>query len=371
MHAFARNLPGELIVVVVGLVASSILNLDERGVALVGDVPRGLPAPAIPDLQLVADHAGLVVAAALAIVMIGFSQSAGDARYFAAKNGYRVDIDQESLAQGAANIGAGLLQGIPVATSLSASSLNDRAGAKTQVASLVTGGAIVLTLILLAPLFSDLPKAVLGAVVIEAVTLGMIDVPELRRLFTVKRSDFWIAIAAIAGVVLFGVLAGVLVGVVLSLLWLLRVVTSPSMPLLGRATGTHVFRDLESFPDDEAIPRVIAVRMEGALFFVTADSLEDRIHRLIDQQDERPELVILDCQSINFIDAQGADKLARIAGDLQSDGIAFELARVKPRVLEILERSGALDEIGPQNLYMDVSAALDAYFATHVPATNR
>jgi SulP family sulfate permease len=369
MHALSPNLPGELIVVVVGLVASTLFNLDDRGVALVGEVPRGLPAPALPDLHLVADHAGLVVAASLAIVMIGFSQSAGDARYFAAKNGYRVDIDQESLAQGVANIGAGLLQGIPVSTSLSATSLNDRAGAKTQVASLVTGGAIVLTLIFLAPLFSDLPKAVLGAVIIEAVTLGMMDVPELRRLFVVKRSDFWIAIAAITGVVLFGVLAGVLVGVVLSLLWLLRVVTSPSMPLLGRATGTHVFRDLESFPDDEAVPRVLAIRMEGALFFATADSLEDRIHHLVDEQTEQPLLVILDCQSVNFIDAQGADKLARIARDLRSDRIAFNLSRVKPGVLKILERSGSLEVIGAQNLYLDVSDAVDAYVAGHAPVT--
>ena len=108
----------------------------------------------IPDTELVLDNAGLIGLASLAIVMIGFSQSAGDARYFAAKHGYRVDVNQESLAQGAANIGAGLVQGIPVSTSLSASSLNDSSGAKSQVASLVTGGAVLLTLVVLAPLFS-------------------------------------------------------------------------------------------------------------------------------------------------------------------------------------------------------------------------
>ncbi|HZA93511.1 MAG TPA: SulP family inorganic anion transporter, partial [Gemmatimonadales bacterium] len=241
LRAVAPRVPGALVVVIAGLVASAVFNLGDNGVALVGDVPRGLPSVDVPDLQLVADHAILVGLASVAIVLIGFSQSAGDARYFATKHGYQVDIDQESFAQGAANAGAGLIQGIPVSTSLSASSLNDRAGAKSQLASLTTGGAVFLTLIIFAPLFSDLPKAVLGAVVIEAVTTGMMDIPELRRLFAVKRSDFWIAIAAIVGVVLGGVLAGVVIGVVLSVGWLLRVVTSPAMPLLGRAPGTHVF----------------------------------------------------------------------------------------------------------------------------------
>jgi anti-anti-sigma factor len=180
-------------------------------------------------------------------------------------------------------------------------------------------------------------------------------------LFAVKRSDFWIAIAAIAGVVLLGVLAGVIVGVVLSLIWLLRVVTSPSIPNLGRAKGTHVFRDLDSFPGDEQVPGVLAIRLEGALFFVTADSLEDRISHLVDEADEPISLVILDCQSINFIDAQGADKLERIARDLNARGIEFALARVKPPVLAVLERSGTIDQIGNQNLHLDVSDAVDAY----------
>jgi high affinity sulfate transporter 1 len=361
LHAAAPSLPGELIVVAVGLLVSTALDLKARGVALVGDVPRGLPSIEVPDLHLVADHFGLVALAATAIVMIGFSQSAGDARFFAAKNGYQVNIDRESLAQGAANIGAGLFQGIPVSTSLSASSLNDRAGAKSPIASLVTGGTIVLTLIFLAPLFSQLPKAVLGAVVIEAVTLGMMDVPELRRLFAVKRSDFYIAIAALSGVVLFGVLAGVLIGVLLSLIWLLRVTTSPSIPLLGRASGTHVFRDLDDFPGDEQVPGVLAIRLEGALFFATADSLEERIHLLIDTSEEQLELVILDCQSVNFIDAQGAEKISRIYRYLAARNIAFHLSRVKKSALEVLERDGVVAEIGPEKFHLDVSDAVDAY----------
>jgi SulP family sulfate permease len=362
LRAVAPHVPGALVVVVAGLAASALLDLGDRGVALVGDVPRGLPSVVIPDMDLVVDNAGLIGLASLAIVMIGFSQSAGDARYFAAKHGYRVDVNQESFAQGAANVGAGLVQGIPVSTSLSASSLNDSSGARSQVASLVTGGAVVLTLVVLAPLFSDLPKAVLGAVIIEAVVSGMMDVPELRRLFNVKQSDFWIAIAAIAGVVFAGVLAGVLIGVILSVIWLLRVVTSPAILPLGRAPGTHVFRDLESHPDDLQVPGILALRLEGALFFVTADSLEDRIHHFVQEAEPPVRLVILDCQSVNFVDSQGAEKIGRITDYLQANGIAFKLARVKPRVRVVFDRDGITRHIGEANIHLDVNDAVDAYF---------
>ena len=154
-------------------------------------------------------------------------------------------------------------------------------GSKSPVASLTTGAMTVLTMLVLAPLFSGLPKAVLGAVIIEAVILGMMDVPALRRLFRVKRSDFWIAVAAIVGVLSAGVLAGVVIGVLLSVLWLVRRATSPDMPVLGRAPGSHVFREIDEHPDSEQFPGVLVLRLDGSLFFVTADALGDRIRELV------------------------------------------------------------------------------------------
>ena len=200
LRRLAPAVPGALVLVAGGLLASALFDLGDHGVALVGDVPRGLPVPEVPDLGLVADHYGTVAIAALALLLIGFSQTAGDARAFAARHRYRIDIDQESVAQGMANVGAGVFQGMPVSTSLSASSLNESAGARTQLSSLITGGLVLATLVVLAPLFSDLPKAVLGAVIIDAVVFGMIDLAELRRLYRVTRFDFWVAVAAIVGV---------------------------------------------------------------------------------------------------------------------------------------------------------------------------
>src|SRR6478752_4568564 len=276
----APAIPGALVLVVGGLLASAIFNLSAHGVAVVGDVPRGLPAPMLPDYDIVRHNLSVIVIASVALLLIGFSQTAGDARAFATRHRYRIDVDQESVAQGMANVGAGVFQGMPVSTSLSASSLNESAGARTPVASLITGGLVLLTLIVLAPLFSALPKAVLAAVIIDAVIFGMIDVGELRRLHRVARVDFWIAAAAILGVLSAGVLAGVVIGVVLSLGWLVYVATRPSMPLLGREPGTQVFRDLVENPADETFSGIAVLRLDGGLFFATAEALEDRVREL-------------------------------------------------------------------------------------------
>ena len=208
LRVLAPRIPGALVLVVGGLLATPLFDLAAHGVALVGHVPRGLPTVVLPNWQLTKGHWSTIAIAAVALVLIGFSQTAGDARNFAAKHRYRIDVNQESVAQGMSNVGAGLLEGMPVSTSLSASSLNDHSGARTGLASLTTGVIVILTLLVLAPLFSKLPKAVLGAVIIEAVVMGMMDLPEMRRLARVKPFDFWIAIAALLGALLFGVLAG-------------------------------------------------------------------------------------------------------------------------------------------------------------------
>jgi SulP family sulfate permease len=324
LRAVAPKVPGALVLVVGGLVASAIFDLGAHGVALVGDVPSGLPSPAFPDADVFADHAATIVTAAFALLLIGFSQTAGDARAFATRHGYRVDVDQESLAQGMANVGAGVFQGMPVSTSLSASSLNESAGARTPLASLITGALVLLTLIALAPLFSDLPKAVLAAVIIDAVVFGMIDVRELRRLYRVKRIDFAIAIAAVVGVLSAGVLAGVIIGVALSLAWLVVVTTAPAIPLL----------------DADGAPGVAVVRPDGGLFFATADALHERLREVVEAADPPVHAVVLDLEGVNFVDAQGAAKLAELAQLATTYRITLRLARVKDAVRSVLDAEG-------------------------------
>ncbi len=361
----APRIPGALVLVVGGLVASVVFDLGAHGVALVGPVPRGLPVPQLPSLDVFTQHFAEIATAAVALLLIGFSQTAGDARAFATRHRYRIDVNQESIAQGMANIGAGVFQGMPVSTSLSASSLNESAGARTPVASLATGALVLATLILLAPLFSQLPKAVLAAIIIDAVVFGMIDVPELRRLRRVKRFDFWIAMAALLGVLSAGVLLGVVIGIVLSLGWLVYVATRPSMPLLGREAGTQVYRGLDEHPGDETYPGVAVLRIDGGLFFATAEAVDDRVRAVTEGQAGLRTLV-LDMEGVNFIDSQGAAKLSEIHGLTDADGLVLRLARVKPTVFEVLRAEGFLDKVGPDHIHGNVHRAVEAQ-ATDAP----
>jgi sulfate permease, SulP family len=359
LRVVAPRVPGALVLVVGGLAASWLLDLEARGVALVGEVPRGLPTPQLPEGQLLVDHPSTVAIAAVALVLIGFSQTAGDARAFAARHRYRIDINQESVAQGTANVGAGLFQGMPVSTSLSASSLNDHTGARTGLASLTSGVLVLLTLLVLAPLFSALPKAVLGALIIEAVVMGMMDLPEMRRLARVQRFDFWIAVAAIAATLVVGVLAGVMVGIGLSLLWLISVATRPPMPLLGREPGTQVFRELDEHPEDESFPGVVVLRLDGGLFFATSDALEDRIREVALSA---PDVtgIVLDCGGMDFIDSQGSAKLRELLELTEQAGVTLRLARVKPAIRELLRRDHALDRIGGERIHGNIRQAVEA-----------
>ena len=331
--------------------------------ALVGAVPSGLPSFEVPDLGLMWDHSTSTAAAAVALVLIGFSQTAGDAKAFATKHRYQVDVNQETVAQGMANAGAGLLQGMPVTTSLSASSLNDHTGARSGLASLTSGVIVILTLLFLAPVFSDLPKPVLAALIIEAVVMGMMDLPEMRRLARVQRFDFWVAVTAIVGTLAFGVLAGVVFGIGLSLLWLIAVTTRPALPLLGRRAGTTVFRELSEFPDDEQFPGIAVIRPEGGLFFATSDALDERVREVI-QQTPDVTCLVLDCSAISFVDSQGVAQLAEIVTIAEEEQVTLRLARLKPDVGATLARDGVLTRITEARIHASVDDAVQAQLAT-------
>ncbi|MDX2379825.1 MAG: SulP family inorganic anion transporter [Acidimicrobiia bacterium] len=351
------KVPGSLVLVVGGLIASVAFNFDERGIALVGDVPRGFAAPSLPGPSFIIENFATIGPAALGLLLIGFSQTAGDARSFATKHGYRVDINQESLAQGVSNVGSGVLQGIPVSTSLSASSLNDESGAKTPLASLTTGVIIVATLLVLAPIFSELPQAVLGALIIDAVVFGMMDVGEMRRLYRVARTDFWIAIAAIIAVLTAGVLAGVLIGIALSLGWLVYINASPNMPVLGHRHDSQAFLSVEEYPDSVVYDRLLVMRFDAGLFFASSDALHDRLRDLIDGADPPFEAVVISFEGIDFIDSQGSAKVSELVDLAHKEGVDLRLARVKPHVREVLLSDGVVDNLGDGQIFDNVYEA--------------
>jgi SulP family sulfate permease len=197
-------------------------------------------------------------------------------------------------------------------------------------------------------------------VIIDAVVFGMIDVRELRRLRRVTPFDFWIAVAAIVGVLSAGVLAGVVVGIALSLGWLVYVTTTPPIPVLGREPGTQVFRDLDEHPGDETVPGVVVLRLDSGLFFATSQALEDRVRALSQDGQGPPRAVVLDFEGVNFVDSQGAEQLTAILTLLERDGATLRLARVKPGVLAVLRADGFVDRLGADRIHGNVDRAVQA-----------
>ena len=221
-------------------------------------------------------------------------------------NFYDIDINQEMLAQGMANVTSGLFQGINVAGSLSKSSVNDASGARSEMASLAQGVFVILTLLFLAPLFADLPQAVLGAIVIEAVIFGRMDVKAMQRIYRLNRIEFWVGTIALLGVLTFGTLQGVIIGLLLSLLVLIARSSRPDIPLLGRWPGTEVFHRLDQNPDSETYPGLVIIRFDGPLFFATANALRDKI-REVTTTDVTPPVtrVLIDMEGVNYLDLEG------------------------------------------------------------------
>lgn len=257
-----------------------------------------------------------------------------------------------------ANLGSGFVQGIPVSTSLSASSLSDQSGAKTQMASMTTGVVVVLTMLLLAPLFSDLPNAVLAAIIIEAVVMGMINLPEMKRMYRVNRTDFWIAIAAVLGVLSAGVLAGVVIGVALSILRLIYLSTTPSMPELGRQDGTQAFLDISDHEHLTTYPGLLILRFDAGLFFATSSSFADGIRSHVQATDHPVTTLVLDFEGVDFIDSQGTAQLMTVVELADNYGVELRIARLKARIRRMLDSDGVIEALGADKIYANVYEAV-------------
>jgi len=364
---YAPKVPGALLAVILGIAATLVFDLGDRGVELIAEVPSGLPAVVFPDIGYIVDNFAAIIAGAVGLLLIGFSVTTAAVRDYASKHNYRIDINQELLAQGVSNVSSGFFQGIFVNGSLSKSPVNDQAGAKSQVSNLFQAVLIILTLLFLAPMFSDLPEAVLGAVIIQAVTMGMMDVGEMKRLFHVKRFEFWVAMAALLGVMTFGILQGVFIGVGLSLIWLIAVAALPYIPELGRKQGTEAFFDLETHPDSETYPGLAIVRFDGGLFFVNSGALGDQLRNIRIREGSELSGVILSMEGVNFIDTEGADTIKEIAKAGQQHDIDLHLARVKAQVIDVLERDGVLDVMPREHIHADIASAVKMHMTKNPP----
>jgi anti-anti-sigma factor len=268
-----------------------------------------------------------------------------------------------------ANLGSGLFQGINVAGSLSKSSVNDASGAKSEMASLAQGVFVILTLLFLAPLFADLPEAVLGAIVIQAVIFGLMDVKAMKRIYRLNRTEFRVGIIALLGVLTFGTLQGVLIGLILSLLVLVARSSRPDIPILGRSLGTEVFHRLKENPDSETHPGLVIIRFDGPLYFANANALRDRVREVTTDVTSPVTMVLIDMEGVNYLDLEGCDMLNEITENMKGVGIVIHLARVKHEIMEMLEKVGVDQIIGRDHIHNKVVEGVQWFTRKDEPAT--
>jgi sulfate permease, SulP family len=375
LRRFAPAVPGSLVVVLGGIAAVGLLDLDGHGVEIVGRIDSGLPALGAPEVAA-ADYLELAAAAA-GVMLVGFAEGLGAAKTYAATHHYEVDPNRELVGLGAANLGSGLSSGMVVNGSLSKTAVNGGAGANSQVSGLVVAALTILTLLFLTGLFENLPEATLAAVVIAAV-IELVDLPALSALYRIAtrqlrgiygiaaRPDFIAAVAAMAGVLVFDTLPGLVIGVVVSLLLLLYRASRPHIAVLGQVPGMPgQYGDVQRHPENERAPGIVVLRVEGGLFFANADTVRDavRVHAA------RPGIraVVLDAETAPYIDVSAARMLVQLTADLRRSGVELVVARDVGQVRDVLRR--AETEATLPRAYPTVRDAVEAVTAPESPGS--
>ena len=358
MKRLTPRVPGALVVLIGGIVLSTALDLPAKGVDVVGEVATGIPLPSIPRIPI--GDIVFLVTGAFGIVFLALAESIGAARSFAARHGYAIDPDQELIAIGASNLAAGLFGGFPVDASLSQSATGEAAGVRTQVSSLVTAGLILATAIVLAPLFKNLPTSVLAAIVISSV-LGLVNLAELRRYLAWRRTDFLLAMTALAGVVFTTALIGMAIAVALSLLAILYQASRPYIAVLGRIPGDPpVFADADRHVSARPIDGFLIMRPNVPLTFVNADVANDQCHALIAARPTPPRALVMDIGATADLDVATIDMLSALFAEITGRGIDFRLAQVRGSVRDRMRKTGLMHTIGEDHCYLSVEAAVAA-----------
>jgi high affinity sulfate transporter 1 len=359
LRAVSPRIPGILVAAIPAAAVTAVFGLADRfGVPVVGVLPAGLPVPAWPMVSL--QEVAALVPAAAAIAVMTLTDTTVLSRVFAAREGYAVDPNQEIVAIGAANIAAGLFQGMPTSGSQSRSAVSISSGARSQLAGLI--GAIVLAMVLVfAPwLFSNLPTSVLAAIVIVA-GLSLTDYPGVTKLWRYRRTEFALSLGTFVGVILLGVLPGVLVAVGLSLLNFVRRLWRPHDAVLGRAPGVKGYHDVGDLTDARQIPGLLLYRYDAPLFFANGESFRRRVLELVDATDPPVRWFVLAAEPITDVDTTAEDSLKQLIEDLSGRGVVFAFAELKHPVREHLQDYGVIDLVGEYNLYPTIGSAVHAY----------
>lgn len=351
------RMPWGLLVLIGAIVVSSAVGLAERGVVTVGTVPLGLPPLGLP--AITASDIPPVLFGGFALALVGLAEGLSAARLFAAREGYRIESNQELIGSGAANIAAGLSGGLGVAGSLSKTAAARRSGSNTQMAGVVAAVVVLLVLVFVADLLSALPRAVLAAIVIQAVW-GLMDVAALRRYRYLRRNDFTSAIAAMAGVLILGPLYGLLAAVGLAVLGLVYRSSRVDLEVMGKVPEEKAaWGSIRDHPERKTYDGVVVIRLDAPLFWANASEISDRVLELVDA-DPTLSAVLVDMEATSQLDTTSIDALELLLNRLRERGIALYLVRVFYEARKILARSGFVEDLGPERMWHSISAGVRA-----------
>jgi high affinity sulfate transporter 1 len=352
------RLPAGLVVLFGSIAVSAALDLHAKyGVHVVGVLPQGLPLPMLPQVPLTSWLA--LQLPAIGIVLVAYSQALGVAREFAEKHHYEVDPDQELAAHGLANLASALLGGMIAAGGMSASAVKEGAGARSQVSGLVAWVVTLLTLLFLTPLFTNLPEAVLAALIIHALW-HLITARKLKQVRLVSPAEFWLGTVTLAGVLFIDVLQGMLLGMLFSLLLVVYRTTRPHVTALGRVPGVPgAYTDLERHPENEPVPDVLILRLDADIYYANALTVRDRILALLWATQPPPRAVVVDAFGQDDLDLTGAEMLKGLVTELHSRGLGLYFVGVHTPVLVFARRVGLDTLIGEENMFPTIDAAVE------------
>ena len=358
------KVPGPLLAVVLAAAAVGVFGLTRFGIEVIGPVPTGLPTPAWPSWSDIPD----LVLPAVGLLTVAYADTILTARSLAAQTKSTVDPNQEFLALGMVNLGAGLLRGFPVSSSASRTVLGLTAGARTQVSSLVTLGCVVLVLVFAGPLLSTFPTAALGALIVYA-AVRLVDVGEFRRLAAFRRSEAALAVGCMVGVLTVGILYGVLLAIGLSVAGLMWRVARPHDAVQGLVPGLAGMHDIDDYPQATVVPGLLVYRYDSPLFFANAENFRTRALAAVEQQ--RPvEWFVLNVEANVEVDITGLDAVDALRRELAARGIEFALARVKRDLLDALDAYGLSATVGPERIFPTLPTAVAAYQAWQAGRTS-
>jgi SulP family sulfate permease len=368
LKRFAPRVPAALVVVVGSILAVEVANLEDRGVTVVGDIPSTLPAFGLPDFS--GSLIGNLAATAFVITIVGFMESFAVAKVYARRHHYDVVPNNELIGLGAANVASGLFGGYPVTGGFSRTAVNDTAGARTPLASLITAGIVLATIAFLTPLFASLPNAALGAIIVMAV-IGLIDVAEMRHIAKVKRTDLIGLSVAFFATLALGIEIGIVVAIIASMLVVFARMSMPHSAVLGHVEGTTSYRNIARFPEAEVIDGVRILRIDAALSFVNAVNVKKLILSHADAVADEPRALVLVASGINDLDATGAEMLHELLPEIRERGVSLHLTDVKGPVRDVLRDAGIWDHLGDR-IHTSTNDALLAIAADRAaPADQR